>query len=86
MGSCAGQLLATPQGLRYETADREDRFDIPLSDIETFAVDYQEKNLRVKVRKGKQYNFTDPDGNSDRLFVFHRDVEKVRQRLAKGEE
>jgi hypothetical protein len=86
MGSCAGQLLATPQGLRYETADREDRFDIPLSDIETFAVNYQEKNLRVKVRKGKQYNFTDPDGNSDRLFVFHRDVEKVRQRLAKGEE
>jgi hypothetical protein len=33
------------------------------------------------VRKGRQYNFTDPDGNADRLFVFQRDVEKVRKRL-----
>jgi len=82
MGSCTGQLLATPQGLRYETSDKDDRFDVPLKDIETFTVDYQDKNLRVKVRKGKQYNFTDPDGNSDRLFVFHRDVEKVRLRVA----
>lgn len=85
MGSCTGQLLATPQGLRYETSDKDDRFDVPLKDLEAFAVDYQDKNLRVKVRKGKQYNFTDPDGNSDRLFVFQREVEKVRQRLAKGE-
>ena len=82
MGSCTGQLLATPQSLRYETSDKDDRFDVPLKDIETFTVDYQDKNLRVKVRKGKQYNFTDPDGNSDRLFVFHRDVEKVRLRVA----
>ena len=48
-------------------------------------MDYQEKNLKVKVRRGKQYNFTDPDGNSDRLFVFHRDVDKARQRLASGD-
>jgi hypothetical protein len=82
LGSCTGQLLATPQGLRYETSDKDDRFDVPLKDIEAFTVDYQDKNLRVKVRKGKQYNFTDPDGNSDRLFVFHRDVEKVRLRVA----
>ena len=49
-------------------------------------MDYQDKNLRVKVRKGKQYNFTDPDGNSDRLFVFHRDVDAARQRLARGDQ
>jgi len=85
IGSCAGQLLATPQGLRYETSDKDDRFEVPLKDLETFAVDYQDKNLKVKVRKGKQYNFTDPDGNADRLFVFQRDVDKVRQRLAKGD-
>jgi PEGA domain-containing protein len=84
MGSCTGQLLATPQGLRYETSDNDDRFVVPLRDLEVFTVDYQDKNLRVKVRKGKQYNFTDPDGNSDRLFVFHREVEKVRQRLVQG--
>lgn len=85
IGSCAGQLVATAQGLRYETGDKDDRFEVPLKDLETFAVDYQDKNLKVKVRKGKQYNFTDPDGNADRLFVFQRDVDKVRQRLAKGD-
>jgi hypothetical protein len=85
IGSCTGQLVATPQGLRYETSDKDDRFAVSLKDLETFAIDYQEKNLKVKVRKGKQYNFTDPDGNADRLFVFQRDVDKVRQRLAKGD-
>ena len=58
---------------------------MPFADVETFQVDYTDKNLRVKLRKGKQYNFTDPEGNADRLFVFHRDVDKARQRLAKGD-
>jgi len=58
---------------------------VPMTDVEQFAVNYQDKNLRVKVRRGKQYNFTDPDGNADRLFVFHRDVDKARQRLASGQ-
>jgi hypothetical protein len=85
IGSCTGKLVATAQGLRYDTEDKGDRFSAPLSDLETFVVDYQDKNLKIKLRKGKQYNFTDPDGNADRLFVFQRDVEKVRQRLAKGD-
>jgi len=84
MGHCLGTLTATPAGLRYETADKDDPFVAAFADVETFQVDYTEKNLRVKLRKGKQYNFTDPDGNADRLFVFHRDVDKARQRLAKG--
>ena len=85
MGSCKGQLVATPQGIRYDTDDKDDRFSAGLGDLEQFAVDYLDKNLKIKVRKGKQYNFTDPDGNADRLFVFQRDVDKARQRLAKGE-
>jgi PEGA domain-containing protein len=85
MGSCNGQLVATPQGIRYETDDKDDRFTVPLADLEQFAVDYLDKNLKIKLRKGKQFNFTDPDGNADRLFVFQRDVEKARQRLAKGD-
>jgi hypothetical protein len=85
IGSCTGKLVATAQGLRYDTEEKGDRFSTPLSDLETFVVDYQDKNLKIKLRKGKQYNFTDPDGNADRLFVFQRDVEKVRQRLAKGD-
>jgi hypothetical protein len=81
VGSCQGRLVATADGVRYETADKDDSFSAPLSDLETFQVDYQAKNLRIKLKKGKQFNFTDPDGNADRLFVFHRDVEKVRAKL-----
>jgi hypothetical protein len=84
-GSCQGRLIATPQGLRYETTDKDDAFSTPLLDLETFEVDYLEKNLRIKPRKGKRYDFTDPDGNADRLFVFHRDTEKARARLKKGD-
>ena len=85
MGSCQGRLLATPQGLRYETTDKDDAFTASMSDLEVFQIDYLEKNLKVKLKKGKQFNFTDPDGNADRLFVFHRDVEKARDRLKKGD-
>ncbi len=84
-GRAQGQLVATPQGLRYDTDDKDDRFTAALGDLESFAVDYPDKNLKIKIRKGKQYNFTDPDGNADRLFVFQRDVDKARQRLAKGD-
>jgi len=82
MGSCQGRLVATADGIRYETADKDDAFTASLNDLEAFQVDYQDKHLRIKLRKGKQFNFTDPDGNADRLFVFHRDVEKARQRFA----
>jgi hypothetical protein len=85
VGSCAGTLSATPDGLRYDTPNRGDAFTVPLNGVDTFVVDYLAKNLRVKVKNGKTYNFTDPDGNADRLFVFHRDVEKVRARLAEGQ-
>ena len=39
----------------------------------------------LQLKKGKKYDFTDPDGNADRLFVFHRDVDKARARLKKGD-
>ena len=85
VGSCSGQLSATPQGIRYETTDRDDAFSVPLDALETFEVDYLNKAMRLKLRGGKTFNFTDPEGNADRLFVFHRDVEKARARLAKGD-
>lgn len=81
MGSCRGRLVATPAGLRYDTSDKDDVFTAALVDLETFQVDYLSKNLRVQPRRGKRYDFTDPDGNADRLFVFHRDVERARERL-----
>ena len=85
-GSCTGQLHATPRELRYDTSNKDDAFSVPLADVTSMDVDYLQKNLRVKLRNGKTYNFTDPDGNADRLFVFQRDVDKVRQRLARGDQ
>ena len=84
-GSCRGRLVATPQGLRYETSDKGDAFTAGLLDLGAFQVDYLEKNLRLTLRSGKRYDFTDPEGNADHLFVFHRDVEKARERLKKGD-
>lgn len=85
MGSCKGRLVATPQGLRYETIDKDDAFRSGLMELETFEIDYLDKNLKVKLKGGKQFNFTDPEGKADNLFVFHRDVEKARDRIKKGD-
>ena len=84
IGSCTGRLVATPDGIRYETANKDDGFTAALADMETFDVNYQERNLRIRLRRGRDYNFTDPDGDADRLFVFHRDVDRARALLAKG--
>ena len=84
-GSCKGTLTATAEGVRYDTSHTEDAFTAALVNLETFQVDYLNKNLRIQPRQGKRYDFTDPDGNADRLFVFHRDVERARDRLKKGD-
>ena len=82
MGSCEGRLTATPGGLTYDTANRKDAFSIPLKDLEVFEIDYLKKELKVKQRSGKTWNFTDRSDNADKLFVFHRDVAKAREKLA----
>ena len=84
MGSCEGTLSATLDGLRYDTSNKGDAFTIPFSQVEQFTIDYLQKNLRVKQRGGKTWNFTDKNDNADVLFVFHRDVEAARKKLADG--
>lgn len=84
MGSCDGILTATLDGLRYDTSHKGDAFTLPYAQVETFVVDYLQKNLRVKQRGGKTWNFTDKNDNADLLFVFHRDVEAARKKLADG--
>jgi len=85
LGSCEGKLIATPEGIRYETTNEGDQFMVPFSNLEVFEVNYLDKNLRIKVRGGRTYNFTDKNPNADALFVFHRNVEKARARIAKGD-
>jgi hypothetical protein len=82
-GSGHGRLIATPAGLKFETDNAKDAFDVPFSALETFDVDYLAKTLTVKIRGGRTYVFTDPRGNPDHLFVFHRDVEQAREKLKK---
>jgi hypothetical protein len=85
VGGCEGTLIATVDGLTYETPNQGDAFTMPYAQLETFVVDYLEKNLRVKQKSGKTWNFTDKAAaNADALFVFHRDVEAARKKLAEG--
>lgn len=78
IGSCTGRLLATPEGLRYETDNQTDGFSVPLTGLDTFKMDFLAKNLRVKVKGGRSYDFTDPGGKADPLYLFHQAVEKAR--------
>jgi len=84
MGSCNGTLSATVDGLKYETANKGDAFSLTYAQAEQFAVDYLKKNLQVKQKGGKTWNFTDKNDNADALFVFHREVEAARKKLAEG--
>ena len=85
VGGCEGTLVATLDGLAYETTNKGDAFKLPYAQVETLAVDYLEKNLRVKQKGGKTWNFTDKTAaNADALFVFQRDVEAARKKLAEG--
>ena len=81
MGSCEGTLVADNQGLRYESANRNDAFSAAFGSLEQFEIDYIEKNLKVKVRKGKNYNFTEKSGNADPLYVFHKNVQAFREKM-----
>lgn len=74
MGSCSGRLLATTAGLRYESSDKKDAFSAPFASITEFRADYLEKNLKVKLKGGRTYNFTEPSGNADALYVFYQKV------------
>ena len=80
LGSCEGRLSATLSGLRYETTDKDDAFVRPFAELEPLEVDYGKKNLRVKVRKGKTYNFTTKAPTADDLAAFQQKIEAARQR------
>ena len=68
--------------MRARNTSSTDAFTIRFDELDGFTVDYLKKDLRVKKRGGRTWNFDDPQGQADNLFVFHRDVEKARTRLA----
>ena len=79
IGSCRGTLVATTAGLRYDTSDAGDAFSAPFGSLEPLQVDYLRKNLRVRLRGGKTYNFT--GDSADALLSFQKAVEAARKRL-----
>ena len=82
IGSCRGRLSATPAGLRYAPDKGDDAFDVPLSSVERLEADYLKKQLTVKLRGGRTYNFTDAGGKADALVSFQQAVAKAQSRLA----
>lgn len=79
-GECKGTLRANLTHVTYDT-DHKDAFSVPWAALEKFEVDYIDKNLNLKVRGGKNYNFTSQSGNPDDLFVFHQKVTEAREKL-----
>jgi hypothetical protein len=79
VGSCRGRLAATTAGLRYEADKPADSFDLAFDRLEPLEVDYLKRNLRVKQRGGKTWNFTAE--SADALLGFQKAVEKARERI-----
>ena len=82
IGSCRGRLSATPAGLRYAATKGDDGFDVPLASVERFEADDLKKQLTVKLRGGRTYNFTEPGGSADALVSFQQAVAKAQSRQA----
>jgi hypothetical protein len=79
VGSCRGRLLASIGGLRYVTNEVKDAFQEPLASFEPLQADYLKKNLRLKRRGGRTWNFTAE--SAEALLGFQRAVEAARKRL-----
>ena len=56
-----------------------DSFQAPLPSLEPLQVDYLNRNLRVKQKGGKTWNFT--ADSADALLVFQKAVENARKRM-----
>jgi hypothetical protein len=79
LGSCEGRLVATVEGLRYQTTKTEDAFSVPLGGIEELSVDYLKSSLRLRLRNGRTYNFSGK--RADALLSFQKKVEAASRRL-----
>jgi hypothetical protein len=68
--------------VRYTAAKGDDGFDVPLSSVERLDADYLKKQLTVKLRGGRTYNFTEAGGHADALVGFQQSVARAQSRLA----
>jgi hypothetical protein len=79
LGSCEGTLRATSNGLTYATPDRDDAFRLAFGEVDQFELVQDRRNLRVRQRGGRTWNFTGRGENPAGLIAFHRQVERTRR-------
>lgn len=79
LGSCEGILRAGSTGLSYTTPERDDSFRLPLAEVDEFELDQDRKNLRVRQRGGRTWNFAPRGNDTGGLPAFYRQVERARR-------
>ena len=57
--------------------------NLPLDRLESFQLDYPKKNLHLKARGGRTWNFTTKAPTADSLYAFERQVTAALVRLTK---
>ena len=78
-GDCEGTLRAVPGTLTYATAHKEDGFRLAFAEVETFELDAEKKNLRIRRRGGKTWNFTTRGDDAIALSTFHKEATRARK-------
>jgi hypothetical protein len=83
LGSCEGTLRVSSAGLSYSTTDEDDAFRLPLAEVDQFEFDAERKNLRVRQRGGRTWNFTSRGDDVSGLSAFARQVERARRQTGR---
>jgi hypothetical protein len=78
-GDCEGTLRAVGGTLIYSTTHKEDGFRLAFADIEGFDVDAAAKNLRIRRRGGRTWNFTTRSESATALVAFHTAAARARR-------
>jgi hypothetical protein len=78
-GDCEGTLRAVPGTLSYATAHEDDGFRLAFAEIEAFELDAEKKNLRIRRRGGKTWNFTTRGDDAAALSTFHKEATRARK-------
>jgi hypothetical protein len=78
-GDCEGTLRAAAGTLTYSTSHKEDAFQLPFAEIDTFDLAPDKKNLRIRRRGGRTWNFTTRGEAGLALTAFHKEASARRR-------
>jgi hypothetical protein len=81
LGSCRGRLTASPDAVVFASTNASHSFQVPLEQVVEIKAEYLNKNLFLKLRDGRKFNFTTGDENADALVTFEQNVSKARAKL-----